>query len=148
MVPLLLHFKAAVDETIATSFVDEAVQASILNPRASSTSSLPSKQPNQEFIYASDDAFTSGLKARRNKPAEMMAKHLDKIMRKGQGTATDAAFEAQLNSVLNLYRFTDDKDVFRTFYHRQLAKRLLLEKSASNDFEQAMLQKLVKSKLF
>lgn len=32
--------------------------------------------------------------------------------------------------------------VFRAFYHRALAKRLLLEKSASDDFEKSILKKL------
>jgi cullin-4 len=63
-------------------------------------------------------------------------------MRKGQKDASDADFEALLDSALALYRFTNDKDVFRTFYHRALAKRLLLERSASDDFEKAMLKKL------
>ena len=39
---------------------------------------------------------------------------------------------------------TLDKDVFRTFYHRALAKRLLLQRSASDDFEKAVLKKLEK----
>ena len=72
----------------------------------------------------------------------MIAKYVDKAMRKGQGNATDAEFQGLLDRVLQLYRFTEDKDVFRTFYHRSLAKRLLLEKSASDDFEKGMLKKL------
>lgn len=35
-----------------------------------------------------------------------------------------------------------DRDVFRTFYWRALAKRLLLQKSASDDFEKAVIKKL------
>jgi len=72
----------------------------------------------------------------------MIAKYLDKAMRKGQGNSSDTEFQKMLESVLGLYRFTDDKDVFRIFYHRSLAKRLLLDKSASDDFEKAMLKKL------
>jgi len=106
-----------------------------------STSTL-SSQPNNVFVYAIADAFTAGFKTRRNKPAEMIAKHVDKAMRKGQGATSDADYEKMLDSALALYRFTDDKDVFRTFYHRALAKRLLLQKSASDDFEKSMLRKL------
>ena len=51
-----------------------------------------------------------------------------------------------MDRVLVLYRFTDDKDVFRTFYRRALAKRLLLEKSASDDFEKSVLKKLKEGK--
>lgn len=139
MVERLLEFKATADATIETCFVDEKVVA----PATTASSSAPiPKIINQEFVYGLEDAFALGFKARRNKPAEMIAKYLDKAMRKGQGNSADIAFEALLDSVLALYRFTDDKDVFRTFYHRSLAKRLLLEKSASDDFEAAMLKKL------
>ena len=86
-----------------------------------------------------------GFKARRSKPAEMIAKYLDKAMRKGQGESTDTDFDTTLTNVLELYRFSEDKDVFRTFYHRSLAKRLLLGKSASNDFEISMLKKMKES---
>ncbi|KAJ7593925.1 Cullin-4B [Mycena floridula] len=135
----LLAFKASVDCATAKAFVDTP------SSDAASTSKLPETVPNKEFAYASDDGFTTAFKVvETTKPAEMMARHLDKIMRKGQGSSTDAAFEQKLDEVLSLYRYSDDKDVFRTFYHRQLAKRLLLQKSASNDFEQGMLQKLVK----
>ncbi|KAL1738064.1 hypothetical protein HDZ31DRAFT_78664, partial [Schizophyllum fasciatum] len=72
----------------------------------------------------------------------MIARHLDSTLRKGQKDASDKDFEAGLDAILSLYKYTDDKDVFRTFYHRSLAKRLLLQKSASDDFEIAMLKKL------
>lgn len=97
---------------------------------------------SKDFLYALHDAFSDGFKKRRNKPAEMIAHHIDKLMRKGQGSATDEAFNEQLDSALALYRFTADKDVFRAFYHRALAKRLLLGRSASDDMEKAMLKKL------
>ena len=145
MVLRLLEFKALADKAINFAFVCEkdvpSVAGSSTSPVAS-VSELPVKLPDQGFIYALTDAFAIGFKARRNKPAEMIAKFLDKAMRKGQGSTSDAEFQALLDSALALYRFTDDKDVFRTFYHRSLAKRLLLEKTASDDFEVAMLKKL------
>ncbi|TFY64269.1 hypothetical protein EVG20_g6008 [Dentipellis fragilis] len=137
MVDRLLEFKEFVDATRTGAFVNA--------PPASLASSSAAPVPvvvNKDFRYAQDDAFALGFKARRNKPAEMIAKHVDRLMRKGQRGASDEAFEAQLDAALALYRFTDDKDVFRTFYHRALAKRLLLERSASDDFEKAMLKKL------
>ncbi|OAX36818.1 Cullin-domain-containing protein [Rhizopogon vinicolor AM-OR11-026] len=125
MVDRLLQFK---------SFTDTVLNEAFVNPS--------SNQTNQDFVYALIDAFAKGFKARRNKPAELIAKHVDRLMRHGQRGMSDAAFEALLDAALALYRFTDDKDVFRTFYHRALAKRLLLERSASDDFEKAMLKKL------
>ena len=148
MVETLLAFKAFCDTLVATTFVDEVpstLPASL--PTSASTSALPAPAPptlvaNKDFAYALLDAFAQGFRARRNKPAELIAKHLDRAMRRGQKGKEDAAFLGELARVLVLYRFTDDKDVFRTFYTRALAKRLLLEKSASDDHEKAMLRRL------
>ncbi|KAH7925704.1 Cullin-4B [Leucogyrophana mollusca] len=127
MVDRLLDLKGFVDTVVNTAFVSLP---------------SPSSQPNKDFQNALKDAFSSGFKARRNRPAELIAKRLDKLMRQGQKGKSDAAFEGELDASLALYTFTDDKDVFRTFYHRALAKRLLLDRSASDDFEKAMLKKL------
>ncbi|KAJ8515287.1 hypothetical protein ONZ45_g7267 [Pleurotus djamor] len=139
MIPKLLEFKANSDKTIQKSFV---VGPPNVSESGESSSTLDPPVPDKNFIYALDEGFRIGFQARRRKPAELIAKHLDKIMRKGQGASSDAAFRALLDSVLALYRYTEDKDVFRRFYHRSLAKRLLLDKSASDDFEKEMLKKL------
>ncbi|KAI0292249.1 Cullin-4B [Multifurca ochricompacta] len=104
--------------------------------------SILSSSLAKDFQYALHDAFADGFKRRHNKPAEMTARHIDKLMRKGQGSASDDSFNEELDAALALYRFTADKDVFRAFYHRALAKRLLLGRSASDDAEKAMLKKL------
>ncbi|KAF8650599.1 hypothetical protein AX16_005170 [Volvariella volvacea WC 439] len=163
MLERLLDLKAFADRAVNKAFLVEKSQgsssadgtAAAAAARDNAHSSKPDSkdfpiaststnnlQPHRDFVYALSDAFTNGFKKRPSKPAEMIAKYLDKAMRRGQGSSSDAQFEALLDSVLALYRFTDDKDVFRTFYHRALAKRLLLEKSASDDFEAAMLKKL------
>jgi cullin-4 len=50
--------------------------------------------------------------------------------------------ESTLDRVLVLFRYIQGKDVFEAFYKRDLAKRLLLNKSASFDAEKSMLSKL------
>jgi cullin 4 len=147
MVSRLLVFKAFADKTVNTAFVDQ-VHVTIQDSSSTSTSStLPEEQlvPNQEFVYALTDAFQAGFRSRRNKPAEMIAKYLDKAMRKGQRDTSDADFNEVLDNALALYRFTDDKDVFRTYYHRALAKRLLTSRSASDAFETSILKRLKES---
>ncbi|KAI0727582.1 Cullin-4B [Fomitopsis betulina] len=154
MVQRLLEFKAFCDKICAEAFVDvikeglhESTRPAVAPAKSGSSSlataeAIITKTPNKEFDYATIDAFSLGFKARRNKPAEMIAKYIDRAMRKGQKGKRDEEFQAELDAALGLYRFTDDKDVFRTFYHRALAKRLLLERSASDDFEKAMLKRL------
>ncbi|KZT35448.1 Cullin-domain-containing protein [Sistotremastrum suecicum HHB10207 ss-3] len=95
---------------------------------------------DRELGYATTKAFEKGFAGRSGKPAEMIAKYIDSAMRKGQRGASDADFRSLLENVLILYRFTPDKDVFRTFYSRGLAKRLLLSRSASDDLEKEVIK--------
>jgi len=82
--------------------------ASLAHSLVVSSSSL-----SKDLQYVLYDAFSDGFKKHRNKPAEMIAHHIDKLMRKGQGSASDESFNEQLDAALALYRFTADKDVFR-----------------------------------
>ncbi|THV00861.1 Cullin-domain-containing protein [Dendrothele bispora CBS 962.96] len=156
IVQRLLNLKASAEDVIDTCFIDSApndesadpasptTPRSPTFPRTGSSSTLPPlvKVPNKDFTYALTDAFTQGFKARRSKPAEMIARYLDKAMRRGQGAQSSKEYEATLEKALGLYRYSEDKDVFRTFYHRQLAKRLLIGKSASWDVEKEMVRVL------
>lgn len=47
-----------------------------------------------------------------------------------------------LDKTVTLFRFLNDKDVFEDYYKRHLAKRLLSDRSVSDDAERGMLQKL------
>lgn len=97
------------------------------------------------------------------KPGEMIAKHVDMILKGGvkaihTNTATtkavdneeaeassddgDAEINKQLDNVLELFRFVHGKAVFEAFYKRDLARRLLLNRSASADAEKSMLTRL------
>jgi len=142
MVERLLNFKSFIEKAAKMAFID---YTPLSTNGASTSSNVPQQYkaiPNVEYSYAIRDGFQAGFSKRRNKPAEMIAKHLDRAMRKGQKSATDTEFMALLEKVLQLYRFTDDKDVFRTYYMRALAKRLLLSRSANDAFEIAVLKKL------
>ncbi|KAF7306598.1 CULLIN-2 domain-containing protein [Mycena indigotica] len=144
MVERLLKLHSLANKAIQQCFIEVPLRVTQADTDVQSTSSVPATRPKQDFVYALADAFQMGFRARRNKPAEMIARYLDKLMRKGQGSQSNAQYEAQLDHVLGLYRYTDDKDVFRGFYLRALSKRLLLEKHASTDFEIAVLNKLKK----
>jgi len=142
MVERLLRFKAFTEKAANIAFVDYTPSTT---NGASASHSAPQQYkatPSVEYDYAIRDGFQGGFSKRRNKPAEMIAKYLDRAMRKGQKSATDTEFMNLLGDVLQLYRFTDDKDVFRTYYMRALAKRLLLSRSANDAFEIAVLKKL------
>ncbi|KAL8962648.1 MAG: hypothetical protein Q9193_000980 [Seirophora villosa] len=90
------------------------------------------------------------------KPGEMIAKHVDRVLKGGlkaipaSTTAAkddnhedadassedeDVEINRQLDNVLELFRFVHGKAVFEAFYKRDLARRLLLNRSASADAE-------------
>lgn len=50
--------------------------------------------------------------------------------------------EAVLDKTMVLFRFLLEKDVFERYYKQHLAKRLLLNKSVSDDSEKNMISKL------
>jgi cullin-4 len=54
----------------------------------------------------------------------------------------DAEVNIQLDQVLDLFRFVQGKAVFEAFYKKDLARRLLMGRSASADAERSMLARL------
>ena len=108
-----------------------------------------------------------------SKPGEMIAKYVDMILRGGvkaipaalastgvpAGTARnddaegsdmdeDVEIGKQLDQVLDMFRFVHGKAVFEAFYKRDLARRLLMARSASADAEKSMLTRLKSGKFF
>lgn len=144
MITNLLTLKALVDEIVSTAFITSKDTTSPARTALvlAEGGTLDPSVSDRSFVEALSDAFGKGFKTRRIKPAEMLAKYLDSAMRKGQKSASDAEFNTLLDRVLVLYNYTDDKDMFRKSYHRMLAKRLLLARSASDDFEKEVLKKL------
>ncbi|KAG8276568.1 Cullin-3 [Homalodisca vitripennis] len=55
---------------------------------------------------------------------------------------TEQEIESVLDKTMVLFRFLQEKDVFERYYKQHLAKRLLLNKSVSDDSEKNMISKL------
>lgn len=72
----------------------------------------------------------------------LAAKFVDCKLRAGNKEATEEELERLLDKIMVLFRFIHGKDVFEAFYKKDLAKRLLVGKSASVDAEKSMLSKL------
>lgn len=103
-----------------------------------------------------------------SKTGEMIAKYVDMLLRGGakaiptslsrkteKPTVADAEDDnedvvydedsevnSQLDQVLDLFRFVHGKAVFEAFYKKDLARRLLMGRSASADAERSMLSRL------
>ncbi|KAK6057386.1 cullin family protein [Cooperia oncophora] len=95
-----------------------------------------------KFAQAEKDAFDYFINTRGNKPAELIAKFMDARLRSANKEASDEQLDQLMNKVITLFRFIQGKDVFEVFYKKDLAKRLLLGRSASVDAEKIMLSKL------
>ncbi|CAF1045974.1 unnamed protein product [Adineta ricciae] len=97
---------------------------------------------NEKFSNILKDSFEYFINQRANKPAELIAKAVDARLRTGNKEASEEELEKILDRLLILFRFIHGKDVFEAFYKKDLAKRLLVGKSASVDAEKSMLLKL------
>jgi cullin-4 len=116
--------------------------------------------------FINDKDIASAWNTGTSKVGEMIAKYIDMLLRGGlktlpktlisdnkdraaaekSGVAStadeDAELDRQLDHGLELFRFIEGKDVFEAFYKRDLARRLLMGRSASQDAERNMLTKL------
>lgn len=90
-----------------------------------------------------DMLLRGGLKAL---PKEMLSDAKDRAAAEKEGQAStadeDAELDRQLNQAVELFRFIEGKDTFEAFYKKDLARRLLMGRSASQDAERNMLTKL------
>ncbi|KAK4455862.1 Cullin-4B [Podospora aff. communis PSN243] len=116
--------------------------------------------------FINDKKNTAVWQTGPSKVGEMIAKYVDMLLRGGLKTLPktllsdkkdradaemsgvaitgdeDAELDRQLDSGIELFRFIEGKDVFEAFYKKDLARRLLMGRSASQDAERNMLSKL------
>ena len=99
------------------------------------------------------------------KPGEMIAKHIDLLLKGGakavpklaqkagsgegeneqdfdDNEAEEESVEKHLSDALDLFRFVHGKAVFEAFYKKDLARRLLMGRTQSFDAERSMLSRL------
>ncbi|KZL68341.1 ubiquitin ligase subunit (Cullin family protein), partial [Colletotrichum tofieldiae] len=116
--------------------------------------------------FMNDRSLAATWSSGTSKVGEMIAKYVDMLLRGGikalpkvmlsdnkdraaaeqSGLAStgdeDAELDRQLDQALELFRFIQGKDAFEAFYKKDLARRLLMGRSASQDAERNMLRKL------
>ena len=139
MVARLLEFKQSLDDTWGNSY-----------------------DRNEELGHTLREAFETFMnKGKKSastggtdnpKTGEMIAKYVDRLLKGGWKLAPgkpgdvlvdeDAEINRQLDQVLDLFRFVHGKAVFEAFYKNDLARRLLMGRSASDDAEKSMLSRL------
>jgi cullin 1 len=80
--------------------------------------------------------------AGKHKNANLMSSFCDRLLKTGGEKLSDGEVEEYLNKVVQLFSYLTDKDLFAEIYRNQLAKRLLNQRSASDDAERLMIGKL------
>lgn len=73
---------------------------------------------------------------------EYLSLFIDDKLRKNVKTDQDQEVEQILEKTMVLFRYIQEKDVFERYYKQHLAKRLLLNKSSSDDLEKNMISRL------
>jgi cullin 3 len=96
---------------------------------------------DKEFLkmIAKDFEYFLNLNA---KSPEYLSLFIDDKLKKGVKGMTEQEIEAVLDKTMTLFRYLQEKDVFERYYKQHLAKRLLLNKSVSDDSEKTMISKL------
>lgn len=77
-----------------------------------------------------------------SKSPEYLSLFIDDKLKKGSRGMTEQEIETVLDKTMVLFRYLLEKDVFERYYKTHLAKRLLLNKSVSDDSEKNMISKL------
>lgn len=90
-------------------------------------------------MISSDFEYFINLNA---KSPEFLSLFIDDKLKKGVKGMTEQEIETVLDKSMVLFRFLQEKDVFERYYKQHLARRLLLNKSVSDDSEKNMISKL------
>ena len=155
MVIRLLEFKKQLDYVLEYSFqmhqglghtLREAFESFInKSKRSSMTWGTDNPKPGEMIAKYADMILKGGAKAI---PTSLSSAHSPRRVRKEEedliefSEDEDIEITKQLDQVLDLFRFVHGKAVFEAFYKRDLARRLLLQRSASADAEKSMLTRL------
>ena len=94
------------------------------------------------FAGAVKAAFETAVNSRSRSFPKLLAKFVDGKLRVGNKTESEEQVERLLEKVMVLFRACSSKDVFQAFYRKDLAKRLLLDRSASSSLERGFLELL------
>lgn len=96
---------------------------------------------DKEFLKMIAKDFEYFLNLNPRSP-EYLSLFIDDKLKRGAKGMTETEIEQVLEKTMVLFRYLQDKDVFERYYKQHLAKRLLLNKSVSDDSEKNMISKL------
>ena len=95
------------------------------------------KKSQKRMKEAFEDFLNADARA-----ANCLAVYVDELLRVGLRGADERRVASELDRVIVIFRYLADKDVFEAYYKNHLAKRLLGNKSGSEEAERAMVSLL------
>eukprot|EP00579_Thalassiosira_antarctica_P000497 CAMPEP_0201867100 /NCGR_PEP_ID=MMETSP0902-20130614/1465_1 /ASSEMBLY_ACC=CAM_ASM_000551 /TAXON_ID=420261 /ORGANISM="Thalassiosira antarctica, Strain CCMP982" /LENGTH=957 /DNA_ID=CAMNT_0048392215 /DNA_START=440 /DNA_END=3313 /DNA_ORIENTATION=+ len=95
------------------------------------------KKAQKRMREAFEDFLNADARA-----ANCLAVYVDELLRVGLRGADERKVGRELDRVIVIFRYLADKDVFEAYYKNHLAKRLLGNKSGSEEAERAMVSLL------
>ena len=98
---------------------------------------------NHIFVKALDQAFKSFVNNEVGgfNMSELLSFYCDHLMR-SQKRTTERELEVELDKIVRLFCYLEDKDLFHESYRRMLSKRLLSKKDSNEELERTMISKL------
>ncbi|KAI1426001.1 ubiquitin ligase subunit CulD [Xylaria sp. FL1777] len=152
MVVRLLEFRKVLDVMVRDAFkkdddfshgLRQAFDSFINDKRNMTSRNTRTSRVGEMIAKYIDMLLRGGLKTL---PTSLLSDVQDRVDAEKSGQAStgdeDAELDRQLDKALELFRFIEGKGVFEAFYKQDLARRLLMGRSASADAERSMLAKL------
>jgi len=99
------------------------------------------KTADKTLLFPVNEAFEHFLNAFAGTP-EFLSLYIDKLLRQEFKGLSEDEIEQHLNSLIALFRYLQNKDVFQKYYSSHLCKRLLYGRSVSEDAEKYFAIKL------
>ncbi|GAU90405.1 hypothetical protein RvY_02825 [Ramazzottius varieornatus] len=96
---------------------------------------------DKRFKQMISSVFENFLNLNQRSP-EYLSLFIDDKLKKGNKDVSEQELESVLDRAMVLFRFLQEKDVFERYYKQHLAKRLLFNRSTSDDSEKTMIAKL------
>ncbi|EFN51797.1 hypothetical protein CHLNCDRAFT_32941 [Chlorella variabilis] len=138
------YIRTAGSAVVMDEHKEEEMVSRMLKFRADMLSVLRNSFANHaEFAQALKEGFEACLNSRTDKPAELIARYLDSILRRGsKAGAQESSLEEVLDAALALFRYVQGKDIFAAYFKRIMSRRLLMGRSASMDAEKLCISKI------
>ncbi|KAF2205076.1 Cullin-domain-containing protein [Delitschia confertaspora ATCC 74209] len=102
--------------------------------------SFESDHPLQTALTQSFSDFINSPTFPRS--SEYISLFIDENMKKGIKGKTESEIDMVLEKAIVLLRYIQDKDLFERYYKKHLCRRLLMNKSISNDVEKQMISRM------